>query len=54
MVRRQSLMIQLQNVIDCLRFLMRYTDFWENQTYQLSHIYNQKEDQVYNEMYTYD
>ena len=32
-IARQSLTIQSQNVIDCLRFFMRYTGFWENQTY---------------------
>ena len=33
---------------------MGYTGFWKNQTYQPFHIYNQKEDQVYNEIYTDD
>ncbi len=31
---------------------MGYLEFWENQTYQPSCIYNQKDDQIYNEMYT--
>ena len=29
-VAGQSLTIQSPNVIDCLRFFMRYTSFWEN------------------------
>ena len=33
---------------------MEHTGFWENQTYQPSRIYNQKEDWVYNEIYTGD
>ena len=33
---------------------MGHTSFWENQTYQLSRVYNQKEDWVYNEMYMGD
>ncbi len=47
----QSLTIQSRNVIDCLRFFMGHPGFWENQTYQPFHIYNQNDDRVYNEMY---
>ncbi len=45
----QRLTIQSRNVIDCLRFFIGHPRFWENQPYQLSCIYNQKDDQVYNE-----
>ena len=30
---------------------MEYLKFWENQMYQLSYIYNQKDDQIYNKMH---
>ena len=39
-------------MIHCLRFFIEYPDFQENQTYQLSHIYNQNDDRIYNKMYT--
>ena len=48
----QNLTIQSRNVIDCLRFFIGHPGFWENQTYQLSRIYNQNDDRVYNEMHT--
>ena len=47
-----NLTIQSRNVIDCLRFFMGHPGFWENQIYQPSCIYNQKDDRVYNEMHT--
>ena len=46
--------IQSQNVRDYLRFFIGYTSFWKNQIYQPSYIYNQKEDRVYNKIYTGD
>ena len=49
---RQKIAIHLQNVMGCLKFLMAYPGFWHNKTYEPSRIYNENEQQVYNEMYT--
>ncbi len=48
----QEIAIHSQNIVEYLKFLMRPLDFWYNQTYELSYIYNKYEDWVYNEMYT--
>ena len=48
----QEIAIYLQNVIGYLEFLMAYADFWHNQTYEPSCIYNKNEQRVYNEMHT--
>ena len=49
---KQKITIHLQNVVSCLKFLIEYPGFWYNQTYELSHIYNENEQQVYNKMHT--
>ncbi len=49
---RQEIAIQLQNMVDCLEFLMGDPDFWHKQIYERSRIYNENERQVYNEMHT--
>ena len=51
-IARQKIAIYSQNVIKCLEFLMRHLRFWYNQTFELSSLYNENEEQVYNEMYT--
>lgn len=38
-------------MIDYLRFFIRHLKFQKNQTYQQSHIYNRKDDWIYNEIY---
>lgn len=43
-IAKQNLSIQSHNMIDYLRFFLGHPGFWENQTYQLSHIYNQNVD----------
>ena len=40
---RQEIAIHLQNVMGCLKFLMAHLDFWHNQTYEPSRIYNKNE-----------
>ena len=50
----QKIVIQLQNVLSCVKFLMGYLSFQHNQTYEPCCIYNQNEDQVYNKMHTGD
>lgn len=49
---RQKFVIHLQNMIECLEFLIRHPGFWHNQIYEPSCIYNENEDRVYNEMHT--
>lgn len=39
-ITTQTLTIQSQNIIDCLRLFMENLSFQENQVYQLSYIYN--------------
>ncbi len=36
----QEIAIYLGNVAGCLEFLMGHPGFWQNQTYELSRIYN--------------
>lgn len=48
----QNSIIQSRNMIDCLGFFMRHPRFLQNPIYQPLYIYNQNEDQVYNEIYT--
>ena len=50
----QEISIQLQNVLNCIKFLVEYPSFQHKQTYELYFVYNQNKDQVYNEMYTRD
>lgn len=47
----QNLTIQSQNMIDYLRFFIRISGFWENQTYKLSCIYNQNKAYIYNKIH---
>ena len=49
---RQEVAIYLQNVVQYLEFLMRHLNFWYNQTFEPSRVYNKNEEQVYNEMHT--
>ena len=49
---KQEIAIYLPNVIWCLEFLIRHPDFWYNQTFEPSCIYNENEKQVYNEIHT--
>ena len=48
----QKIVIYLQNVMSCLKFLMIHPSFCHNQKYKLFSIYNKNEQQVYNKMYT--
>ena len=48
----QEIAIYSKNVMGCLKFLMVHPNFWHNQTYEPSYIYNENEQQVYNEIYT--
>ena len=48
----QEITIHLGNVMGCLEFLIADPGFWYNQIYKLSCIYNENEQQVYNEMHT--
>lgn len=48
----QKIEIHLRNVIKCQKFLIRPPGFWHNQIYESSYIYNENEDQVYNEIDT--
>ena len=50
----QEIAIESQNVLSCIKFLMGHSDFQHNQTYKPYCVYNQNEDQVYNEMHTGD
>ena len=47
----QEIAIHLQNVMDYFKFFMAHPGFWYNQIYEPSHIYNENEQQVYNEIY---
>ena len=49
---RQEIAIYLQNVVRCLEFLMRHRRFWHNQIFEPSRVYNENEEQIYNEMHT--
>ena len=49
---RREIAIHLQNMVTCLKFLMKYPGFWHNQTFESSCVYNENEEQVYNEMHT--
>ena len=51
-IARQKAAIYSQNVVGCLKFLMRHPGFWHNQTFEPSCVYNENEKQVYNKMYT--
>lgn len=51
-IARQEIRIHSQNVMGCLKFLIRYPGFWYNQTYEPFYVYNENEDRVYNEIYT--
>ncbi len=48
----QEIAIHLRIIVGCLKFFMRYLSFWHNQIYKPSRIYNENEQQVYNEMHT--
>ncbi len=48
---RQKIALYSQNVVDCLEFLIGHPRFWHNQIYKPSRIYNENDQQVYNEMY---
>ena len=50
----QEIAIQLQNILNYIKFLMGHLSFQHNQTYEPSHIYNQNKDRVYNEMHIRD
>ena len=39
-------------MVRCLEFLIRHPNFWHNQTFEPSHVYNENEERVYNEMHT--
>ena len=45
---RQKIAIHLQNVGGWLKFLIKHPDFWHNQTFEPSCVYNKNEEQVYN------
>ena len=49
-IARQEIAIQLWNVLNCIEFMMGHLGFQHNQTYEPCCVYNQNEDQVYNEM----
>ena len=49
---RRKIAIHSRNVVGYLEFLMKYPDLWHNQTFELSCVYNENEEQVYKEMYT--
>ncbi len=49
---RQEIAIHSQNVVGCLEFFMGYPGFQHNQTYELSCIYNENDQQVNNKMHT--
>ena len=51
-IARQVIAIHSQNVVECLEFLMRHPGFWHNQIFELSYIYSENKEQVYNEIYT--
>ena len=51
-IARREIAIHLQNMVGYLKFLMRHPGFWHNQIFEPSHIYNENEERVYNEMYT--
>ncbi len=53
-IAEQEIAIQLQNVINCVEFLMGHLGFQYNQIYEPCHIYNQNEYRVYNKMHTRD
>ena len=38
--------------MECLKFLIRHPGFWHNQTFEPSRVYNENEEQIYNEMHT--
>ena len=44
--------IYSQNVVGYFELLMKYLGFWLNQTFELSCIYDENEEPVYNEIYT--
>ena len=45
---KQEILIHSQNVVGCLKFLKRHTDFWHNQIFEPPCIYNKNEEQAYN------
>ena len=47
----QEILRHLQNMVDCLEFLMGYPRFQHNQIYKLPCVFNKSENQVYNEIY---
>ena len=49
---KREIAIHSQNVVGCLKFLMRYPGFRHNQIFELSRVYNENEERVYNEMHT--
>lgn len=49
---RQEIAIYSQNVVRCLKFLMRHPSFQHNQIYELFRIFNKNEQQVCNELHT--
>lgn len=49
---KQEISIYLQNMVRCLKFLMRYSGLQNNQLYEPFYVYNENEEQVYNEMHT--
>lgn len=49
---KPEISVHLQNMFGCLKNLMAHLEFMYNQTYELSYIFNESENQVYNEMHT--
>ena len=48
---KREITIHLQNVIECLEFLIRHPGSWYNQTFEPSYVYNKNEERVYNKMH---
>lgn len=53
-IAKQEIAIELQNVINCMEFLISHPGFQYNQIYKPCHIYYQNKYKVYNEMYIGD
>ena len=51
-IARWDILIYLQNVIGCLKFLIDHPGFWHNQNYEPSYIFNENKYQVYNKIHT--
>lgn len=50
-IRTKNLLIQSQNVMDCLKFFIKHSEFHENLTHKPSYIYNEKDNQIHNKIY---